>query len=533
MAAIREPVLHFEHHRPLFVQCCDRLTQIIRHVVIPIFQALARAFLALFCCLRPPRQIAPIGGNNLPPQLEIDDDGNPEPIPVIPIHAQAPPPDAEAAPAGGAVQAIEVPPMPPAPDLPRLPGHDAALGRCQRYLRGEAFIAPGIDSLSQLSARDFIALYNEFPANQPAIVQWSIDAAQAREIRIDPNHPYFEIFQTFLGDKANYGGAAESGNYRTYAVAAYFSGRDGREYYNTVSKFVYTIYSLIGFQELTREENRIWLRMIDNGGATFETNPAYKYGRALSKMFTYPTRPANFVWNDPRPPMDIRDKIHHGINAPWIAYSTARFMREVPQFFQNAFGGQGYNEHCFDARVSSMQRLMERYLAVPDFTPDIGIRHNNDHRTLEHYRVAKNHQIAVFARAENLDYREAKHWIDTYGADGIEPAQLPFAQDLEGQPIDEARRIQINALLHSFHRDHFQPADFERYLAQAGQPLKQMVNVYDLREHRLVQKPQGPNLARNERMEGGIRIEGWERILRRNHMWPDHWDAPQAQPPAD
>lgn len=531
MAAIGEPVLRFElHRRPFIEQCCDRLTRIIRQVVIPIFQALGRIFLALICCLRPQRQVVPVGGN-IPPRLEIDEEEEPGPIPVVPVRVRqpAPPPAAaDQAPAGQPVQAIEIPPMPPAPDLPRLPGHDAALGRCQRYLRGEAFVAPGIDSLSQLSARDFIALYNEFPRNQPAIIQWSIDAAQAREIRIDPNHPYFEIFETLLRNRAAYGGAAESGNYRTYAVAAYYSGRDGREYYNAVSRFIYTIYSLTGFQELTREENRIWLRMIDNGAATFDTNPAYRYGRALSKMFTYPTRPDHFAWNDPRPPMDIRDKIHHGINAPWIAYSTAKFMREVPQFFETAFGGHGYNEHCFDARIGAMQRFLERYLAVPDFTPDIGIRHNNDHRTLEHYRVAKNLIIAAFARAQNLDYQEAKHWINGYGADGINADQLRYARDLDDQPIDEARRVQINAFLRAFHEEHFQAADFEQYLAQAGQPLKHMVNVYDAHDRRMVLKPQGPVIQRQPRQEDGVRIEGWEQILRRNGMWPDYWDAPPA-----
>ncbi len=535
MAAIGEPVLRFEQHqRPLIDRCCDRITQIIRRVVIPLFESLARFFMSVLCCLRFPPRVVPVVGGNLPPRLEIDEEEGPGPIPVIPVRIgpQVPPVVAEPAPGGQAVQAIEIPPMPAAPDLPRLPGHDAALGRCQRYLRGEAFIAPGVDSLNQLSARDFIALYNDFPGHRPAIIQWSIDAVQARDIRIDPNHPYFEMFEAFLQNKGNYGGAGESGNYRNYAVAADYSGRGGREYYNGVSRFVYTIYSLIGFQELTREENRVWLRMIDNGGATFDANPAYRYGRALSKMFTYPTRPDNIPWNDPRPPMDIRDKIHHGINAPWIAYSTARFMREVPQFFQTAFGGHGYNEHCFDARISAMQRFLERYLAVPDFTPDIGLRHGNDHRTLEHYRVAKNLKIAAFARAQNLDYQEAKHWIGGYGADGIPPAHLRFARDLEGRLIDEARRVQINAFLHTFHRDYFQPADFERYLAQAGQPLKQMIPVYDVHERRMVRKPQGPALQRQPREEDGLRFEGWEPILRDSGMWPDHWDAPEAQQPA-
>lgn len=532
MAAIGEPVLRYEpQFIPPFRRCCDRIVELIRRVAVAIFQFTARIFIALCCRRLPPRPLDP-GRANVPPRLEIDeDDVQPIPVQIVPIRQPAEPGLAAPAPeaAGAEGQGFEIPEMPQAPDLAPFAGRGAALDRCRRYLRGEVFVAPQRETLSQLTARDFIALYNEFPANRPAIIEWSIEAAQARTIRIDPNHPFFEIFRTFLRDRVNYGGAAQSGDYRDYEVGADYSGRAGREYYNEVSTFVYTIYSLIGFQELTREENRIWLRMIDNGGATFEANPAYRYGRALSKMFTYPTRPANVRWDDLRPAMDIRDKIHHGMNAPWRAYSAAKFMHELPLFFQQSFGNNGYNEHCFDARINAFQRFMERYLAIPDFTPDIGIRHDNNHRTLEHYRVAKNLQIAAFARARNLGFREAMHWINQYGADGIEPARLIHARDLENRPIDEAQRVEINALLLAFHRDYFQPADFERYLDRAGQPLKQMIPVYDIREHRMLQKPQGPALARNERMEGGVRIEGWEPILRRNYMWPDHWEAPPAQ----
>jgi hypothetical protein len=309
----------------------------------------------------------------------------------------------------------------------------------------------------------------------------------------------------------------ESGDYRTYEVAAHFSGDRGLEYYHQVNRFVYTIYSSIGFQEFTRQDCREWIRAIDNGENTWDRNPAYRFGRALSKIYVYPTRP-----DMDRGQMDIRDKIHHGMNALWNAYQNAKAMGDIPLFFQNAFA----NDHCFDARVSTFQRFMERYLAIPDFNVDIGLRANLDHRVLEHFRVCQNLQIMKFAREHNMPYKAFKHWVISVGADGIAPGQLNRTRDIDGNRIDGAQRVQINGHLQQFYAEYFRPQDFEAYLTQNQQPLRTLVNVWEPREARMVMKAQGPVLQRgNPERPRQPEVAGWDPILRRSGMWPDVWGA--------
>jgi len=420
---------------------------------------------------------------------------------------------------------IETPEMPPAPEIET--DQAANLNALREVLQGnqDENLVWGARLRRQMTPRNFIALLDEFPGETNRIARWAIQWAQARPIKIDPNHPYFEIFQAAIQNKnAIDGGVGASANDQDYELGAY-----GEDYYMNAPKFLYLMYSLMGFQELTRPDIRELLRRLDNHENTIEQNPGYRFGAALSKINVYPTRIDGSRPNDHlviariragrrergedenAPIQDVEDKIHLGITVPWKGYQLAKIFHEVPEFFQGSFATLGYNENCFDARLSSFQSFMVRYLAPPDFNVDLHMYSSIQDCVLEHFRVFQNEQLLKYAKASHLDYKTIKHWVYSYGISGIQTH--PAINDLDGNPIDRAQIPIIIQQLQTFNQNWLRPEDFEAYLVKNQHPFKHLALIWDIHEHRLINKPMGEPLSRRE----------WMAHLVHGGMKPDHW----------
>lgn len=306
----------------------------------------------------------------------------------------------------------------------------------------------------------------DFPPERITIGAWAREWAHDRTIRIDPAHPYFEIFQEAfrLKDQIPNGDEA-SGDYRTYALAG--EGYVGGPY------FAYLIKSLMGFQELSREENRALMRKLDNHLATFENNPAYKFARALSKIYCYPT---GRDWGGIE--MDVRDKLQIGIPAPMNAFREAHQRGRTLKFFQEGFNRGNI---CFDIRVEGFQQFIFNltHPHVEDFSPRLEQAQTTAAKIFEYYRVFSNAEMFRLANAlqpanpepvyQNLKVGggnrallfqhyctrarfeqfliENGHPIkELQAADGAPPPLVPFQADWNGWIPNHFKRVPLAAI---------------------------------------------------------------------------------------
>lgn len=274
----------------------------------------------------------------------------------------------------------------------------------------------------------------DFPHERTRIGEWARRWAERKNIKIDREHPYFEIFQAALQHKNEIRG----GEYRSDQPEDYSVFNEG---YLNGSLFEYIINSLLGFQELSREENRELMRLLDNHKPTFHENLAYQYARALSKIYCYPTAAAYNV-------MDVYDKLQIGIGAPMEAFRAAQEHDKVLEYFQNAF----QNRNCFDFRVSEFTQFIFR-LNNPhadDFVPNIVQGDPIDRKAPEYFRVFKNEQVMKMARDQGLNYGELKRSVD---------------------------RGENNPNTQNFYQNYCTKDHFAEYLAENHHPLKDLVVV--------------------------------------------------------
>lgn len=253
---------------------------------------------------------------------------------------------------------------------------------------------------NELTLDNFIALIDEFPQQQDRIGRWAEEWARNRPIKIDPNHPFFEIFQRAFELKDHIAaGRGRSADYTTYSI-------NNENYHGFgMPLFPYIIYSLMGFQEMNRGPAQELMRKLDNHRPTFGENPAYRFARALSKIYAYPTRPDN---GENR--MDIRDKLQMGIPSPMEAFQVAKAQNKVLEYFQTAF----QLRNCFDYRVSEFQQFVFKstHPNVDDFSPNLVGKDTTDHRILEYYRVFRNEQAFKMAQERALEYEQLKNQIN-------------------------------------------------------------------------------------------------------------------------
>ncbi len=147
--------------------------------------------------------------------------------------------------------------------------------------------------------RGNLQLQIEFPRQRIEIGNLAKRWAEERIVKTDPTSPFYEIIQLAV--------ARHERNNRTQA---YELPKD-QYYYNNSSRSLYTIYSLIGFQELFKHKELFYL--LDNCSFSYDANLAYPFATALSRIYTYPK--AGGI-------KDIRHKLQNGIGAVQEAYGS-------------------------------------------------------------------------------------------------------------------------------------------------------------------------------------------------------------------
>lgn len=283
---------------------------------------------------------------------------------------------------------------------------------------------------------DFLTLIKEFPHEQQRIGKWAETWAADRTLQVDPSHPYFEIFQEAFRLKNQIDdGYWSSGDYRTYRT------RD-ENYYASRQRFGYIIHSLSGFQEFTRPENRELLLLLDDKSETFMNNPAYKFARALSKIYAYPKAGGG--------DRDVQAKLHTCLDSAWEAYQLAKANGQTLRYFQEAFKDPdfGSNPYCFDARIMALQVFSQSIVAGSTFDLyNVNLKPTDtiDRKIGEYYRVFRNRQIAEICRDRHLDIKNMTDSING-GTDNVDTQR--------------------------FYQNYCTKGRFAAYLVQMGNPIQ-------------------------------------------------------------
>ncbi len=279
-----------------------------------------------------------------------------------------------------------------------------------------------------------VELSVEFPAERRQIAQWACTWAAARRPKVDPDHPYFPIIQAAFQHRLRIdGGARSSADYRTYSPP-------NQNYYDYTDKFTYTVYALIGFQELSRPENIALFNRLDNWSLVNGDNPAYLFASQASRIYTYPKAYGGNV--------DVRQKLQNGLGAAWAAYESARDRNEMLQFFTDCFT----NENCFDARVMKFQErnLQNMHPNFDDFNPAVVHTDIVDTKVTKYFGAFKHEQIAQYVREHpraGLTYEEMKRLVNR---------------------VPNDRHVRV------FDAEYCTLARFGAYLAENNQPIREM-----------------------------------------------------------
>lgn len=411
---------------------------------------------------------------------------------------------------------VQIPPPLLAPDVHQGFNHDQSLAAVRKSMQQNRGLRVESDFLN-LTPRDFIALHAEFPHQQKALIGASIKWAKQKVLQIDPHHPLFEIFDYLLKNKNHLGGRVCSDDYQTYIMESNENSKG--EYYwgYEKDKFHYIIFTLIGIQEMFRKDVRDWMRLIDNGKETFDTNVGYQFARALSRIFIYPFPPE---FNGKK--NDFPEKLHSAANIFWTAWVNVKTLGDQDLFFSKAFDT---NNNCFAGRA----RLVEEFIAKKCISDgDFGVNFTSgdkiSKRASEHLRVCMNIQMKKFADQGQITYKDLQHWVTAYGSEGIPANLLHLAKDPRNQPINEQTRGRVNGQLRIFYEQFFKPENFAAHLADNNQPLHMLIPVFDEHEGKEILKALGPVIQRGDTQDPahGL-IQGWETIFRNDGIWPDAW----------
>ncbi len=385
----------------------------------------------------------------------------------------------------------------------------------RRVRANREIIRPLVDQPK--SARYFLNLIRLSPLGKSHIGPQAIAWAAQRPVRVDPQHRYFEIIQeAFKLRNQIEGGADCSSSYETYET-------NDPNYYAGTAKFAYIIYSLCGFQELDRPENRDLCDLLDNQAMWNGMNPAYDYATALSKIYAYPVGGGV--------PVDIRGKLKHGREVPWLAYQAAKAKNRLVEFFNKGF----QNENCFDARVADLQEFMFKIEQgnCADFYPALVPSDKVETKVTKHYEAFRNQQILKFTNAKNLPYEAFKDQV-VRGVDNVHTRDFRenyytrdrFAGYLQENDQPIRQRTSTLAPLPrqwQFGIPYDRTKDFiEVQYYQINETYRQLGKIVALREEftgnyylARVHRIRGDKIDLDQRGEpvqrGGA--QGWERIL--------------------
>lgn len=281
---------------------------------------------------------------------------------------------------------------------------------------------------------DLVELSVDFPAERRQIAEWACTWAAARRPKVDPDHPYFPIIQAAFQHRLRIdGGAFSSADYRTYSPP-------NQNYYADTNRFTYTVYALIGFQELSRPENIALFNRLDNWSLVNGQNPAYLFASQASRIYTYPK-----AWGGN---VDVRQKLQNGLGAAWAAYESARERNEMLQFFNSCFT----NENCFDARVMRFQErnLQNMHPNFDDFNAAVVHTDTVDTKVTRYFGAFKHEQIARYVREHpmaRLTYEEMKGLVN---------------------------RVPNNRHVRAFEAEYCTVERFRAYLVENNQPIREM-----------------------------------------------------------
>ncbi len=417
-------------------RCCDSLKKLVNKIQRVVLAAIRDLFemirrgLAWLCCkrrLNPPvlgQGVQVISAVEVPRIIVNPELGNLPPMPIAPPIAQ--------------IEEV---------DLDRLRG--AIEWKNEPALARVASLNIEIPEFSNIRDRlvpqHFLTLLDEYPNKKNLIAALAITWGKSRDITIDPQHPYFEIFQEAFKYQNELGGGAEAADHRAYQLLP-----NNDKYYDN-PKFRYTIYSLLGFQELVRPDHRELMRRLDNGRS--DHNPAYKYATAVSKILTYPTGQHGRL--------DIRDKITLGIDGPWKIYQTAKVCGQVFEYFQ-----KGFNGYCFDARISALQEFCEPLITNEDFTLKFNLSSGVDHQVMEHFRVFRNKQLVKYSIEKNINYKDFQYWVLAGALHG------GYVADRNGVLFSVRDREEIHRQIIDFYGQLCTADHFANYLQETGQPIQ-------------------------------------------------------------
>jgi hypothetical protein len=270
-----------------------------------------------------------------------------------------------------------------------------------------------------------------FPPERKRIAAWATSWANQRSPTVDPEHPYFQIVQAAFQDRMNIAGGNESSaDYTTYSPTN--QNNDAG-----TNRFTYIVYSLIGFQELTK--NIGLFNKLDNWSLVNGQNPAYNYATAVSKIYTYPKA---FGGNE-----DVRHKLQNGLGATWAAFEWARNNNQEHSYFTRCF----LDAYCFDARVMAFQafNLENMHPHFDDFNAAVVHGDTVPTKVTRFFSAFKHEQIDLYVRERPL-------------------ADLTY----------ERMKAELNAGVNAhhtqdFYADYCTPDRFRAYLAQNNQPIRE------------------------------------------------------------
>lgn len=267
-----------------------------------------------------------------------------------------------------------------------------------------------------------------FPEERSRIARWASEWASKKIVQADPNHPFYEIVEAAFARKNNLGGRYDSED-----ISSYQQESNGSR--NQFSRFRYLIYSIIGFQELSKHEELF--HYLDNLSLVNGENPAYTFASEISRIYTYPKALGTST--------DIRHKLQNGLGAAQHAWEIAKELNCIDDFFEKCFT----NAYCFDARVMKFQEFsMEKeHARFEDFHAKVNHRDTVEVKITRYLEAFRNLQIKKYAE----EHPEAGNY------------QSFKAQVIQGNENEHINRFETN---------YYTRDEFANYLAAENEPVR-------------------------------------------------------------
>lgn len=239
-----------------------------------------------------------------------------------------------------------------------------------------------------------------FPWERLAIGKWAIEWANSRILTFDPLSRFAPIIrEAFRIRESIPGGIESSGDPYAYHPIdhTYYHER-------STNTFTYLIYTLLGFQELERQETVELFYCLDDLSQSLNYNLAYKFATEVSCIYTYPNAGGR---------TDIRHKLQLGCGVCWEAWQLARDQGCTHDFLTKGPGilSENGRAYCFDARVMNLQDFIDQKsqeLFNLDFAPKCNFGDAVDVKVARHVEAFRNIQIRDYVAAHRERHQETR-----------------------------------------------------------------------------------------------------------------------------